>query len=354
MSKITREQIIKKLKEVKDPELKKDIVSLGMVRDIIIEDNTVDVNIELTTPACPLRSEIEESVKKAISTIPEVKNVSVKISANVRRLTNPFQQQQPIDGVKNTIAVASGKGGVGKSTVAANLAVALSVSGATVGLLDADIYGPSVPTMFGINEKPGATAEQKIIPLEKYGIKLMSIGFLLEEDNPVIWRGPLVAQLLQQFLRNVVWGELDYLVIDLPPGTGDAQLTIVQTIPVSGAVIVTTPQDIALIDASRGLQMFNKVNVPVLGIIENMSYFLCPNCGHRTDIFSHGGGKKTAERLNVPFLGEIPIDANLRETSDSGKPIVIADPESPQSKSFIEISRRIASEISIKALSQPE
>jgi ATP-binding protein involved in chromosome partitioning len=259
-------------------------------------------------------------------------------------------QQQPIAGIKNIIAVASGKGGVGKSTVAANLAVALQTNGADVGLLDADIYGPSVPTMFGINEKPKATAEQKIIPLEKYGIKLMSIGFLLEEDNPVIWRGPLVAQLLQQFLRNVEWGELDYLVIDLPPGTGDAQLTIVQTIPLSGAVIVTTPQDIALIDASRGLQMFNKVNVPVLGIIENMSYFLCPNCGHRTDIFSYGGGRKTAERLKVQFLGEIPIDASIREASDSGKPIVIAEPGAPQSRSFMEISRRIAAEISVRAI----
>lgn len=351
MAGLTKERIIEELKQVQDPELKRDIVSIGMVKDIVINNSDVTVSIELTTPACPLRNEIEASVRKAISNIPGVKKVNVNITASVRKLINPFQQQQPIEGVKNIIAVASGKGGVGKSTVAANLAVALVRNRAMVGLLDADIYGPSVPTMFGINEKPKATPEQRIIPLEKYGVKLMSIGFLIEEDNPVIWRGPLVTQLIQQFLRNVDWGELDYLVIDLPPGTGDTQLTLVQTIPLSGAVIVTTPQDIALIDASRGLQMFNKVNVPVLGIIENMSYFLCPNCGHRTDIFSYGGGKRTAERLNVPFLGEIPIDSYIRETGDSGKPIVIANPDSPQSRSFIEISQKIAAEISVRALS---
>lgn len=350
MADLTKEKIIEELKKVQDPELKRDVVSLGMIKDIVIENSNVSVNLELTTPACPLRNEIESSVKKRISAIPGVKNVKLNVTANVRKLTNPLLQQQPIDGVKNIIAVASGKGGVGKSTVAANLAVALQTDGSEVGLLDADIYGPSVPTMFSINEKPKATAEQRIIPLNKYGLKLMSIGFLLEEDNPVIWRGPLVTQLLQQFLRNVEWGELDYLIIDLPPGTGDAQLTIVQTIPLSGAVIVTTPQDIALIDASRGLQMFNKVNVPVLGIIENMSYFLCPNCGHRTEIFNYGGGKKTAERLNVPFLGEIPIDANIRETGDAGKPIVIADPNSAQTRVFMEISRRIAAEISVRAM----
>lgn len=352
MAELTKDRIIDELKKVQDPELKRDIVSLGMVKDVRITNSDVSVILELTTPACPLRNEIESSVRKAISNIQGVKKVDVKITANVRKLTNPFQQQQPINGVKNIIAVASGKGGVGKSTVAANLAVALQANGARVGLLDADIYGPSVPIMFGINEKPKATPDQRIIPLEKYGLKLMSIGFLLEEDNPVIWRGPLVTQLIQQFLRNVEWGELDYLVIDLPPGTGDAQLTIVQTIPLSGAIIVTTPQDIALIDASRGLQMFNKVNVPVLGIIENMSYFLCPNCGHRTDIFSYGGGKKTAARLNVSFLGEIPIDADIRETGDAGRPIVIAKPDSPQSMAFIEISRRIAAEISVRAMSQ--
>ncbi len=350
MAELTEERVIEELKKVQDPELKRDIVSLGMVKEIVINNNNVSLNIELTTPACPLRNEIESSVRRAINNIDGVKKVDIKITANVRRLTNPFQEQKPIEGVQNIIAIASGKGGVGKSTVAANLAVALQINGAAVGLLDADIYGPSVPIMLGINGKPVVTAEGRIIPLEKYGLKLMSIGFLLEEDNPVIWRGPLVAQLIQQFLRNVEWGELDYLVIDLPPGTGDTQLTLVQTIPLAGAVIVTTPQDIALIDASRGLQMFNKVNVPVLGIVENMSYFSCPNCGYRTDIFSHGGGERTAKRLNVPFLGEIPIDANIREASDAGRPIVIANPDSPRSRAFIEISRRIAAEISIRAI----
>jgi len=346
---IEKEKIMEKLKGVFDPELKRDIVSLGMIKDVKIEDGNVKIYLELTTPACPLRNEIESSVKNSLLSIPGVKHVDVEISANVRTLRNPFQQQKPINGVKNIIAVASGKGGVGKSTFSANLAMSLCINGARTGLLDADIYGPSVPTMFGINQKPRATPDQRIIPVERYGLKLMSIGFLLENDSPVIWRGPLVAQLIQQFLHNVEWGELDYLVIDLPPGTGDAQLTLVQSIPLSGAVIITTPQDIALIDASRGLQMFNKVNVPVLGIVENMSYFICPECGHRTDIFSHGGGKRTAERLGVPFLGEVPIVTSIRETSDSGKPIVIVSPDAPESKIFIDISKRVAAEISIRA-----
>lgn len=348
MAGITEEKVREELKKVQDPELRRDIVSLGMVKEIKIDDSNVYINLELTTPACPLRNEIESSVKKTIEQIPGVKGVTIKVTANVRKFTNPLQQQAPIDGVKNIIAIASGKGGVGKSTVAANIAAAFQLSGAKTGLLDADIYGPSVPTMFSVNEKPKATPDERIIPIEKYGLKLMSIGFLIGEDNPVIWRGPLVAQLIQQFLRNVIWGELDYLVIDLPPGTGDAQLTLVQTIPLSGAVIVTTPQDIALIDAIRGLQMFHKVNVPVLGIIENMSYFLCPNCGHRAEIFNHGGGRTTAERLGVTFLGEIPLNLRIRETSDGGKPIVFEDPESEQGRVFIELARRIAGEMSIK------
>ncbi|HEY4715691.1 MAG TPA: iron-sulfur cluster carrier protein ApbC [bacterium] len=350
-TKLSTERIMAELKKVEDPELRRDIVSLGMVKDIKIEGSKVSLALELTTPACPLKAEFENAVRKALDSIPGVSNVDIKLTANVRKLQNPLQQQSPIDGVKNIIAVASGKGGVGKSTVAVNIAAGLAFDNAKTGLLDADIYGPSLPIMMGINEKPLATPDKRIIPLEKHGLKLMSIGFLLENDAPVIWRGPMVTQLLQQFLRNVEWGELDYLIIDLPPGTGDTQLTLVQTIPLSGAIIVTTPQDIALIDASRGLQMFNKVNVPVLGIVENMSYFICSNCGHRTEIFSHGGGQKTSERLGVPFLGEIPIDPVIRASGDSGKPVIIENPVSQQSKAFMEIARRIAAGLSVISIS---
>ncbi|HKZ46057.1 MAG TPA: Mrp/NBP35 family ATP-binding protein, partial [Thermodesulfobacteriota bacterium] len=248
---------------------------------------------------------------------------------------------------KNTIAVASGKGGVGKSTVAVNLALALSKSGAKVGLLDTDIYGPSIPMMMGIHKQLQTTQDKKILPISNYGIKLMSVGFMLDEEMPLVWRGPMVMQIVKQFLTGVAWGDLDYLVIDLPPGTGDAQLTLVQTIPLTGAVVVTTPQDVALIDARRAIKMFHEVKVPLLGIIENMSYFQCPHCGEKTEIFSHGGGEKTSQRYNVPLLGKIPIDTGIREGGDSGKPIVIFNPSSPQTETFIKISEAVASKISM-------
>jgi len=256
----------------------------------------------------------------------------------------PPQQQSLLPGVKNTVAVASGKGGVGKSTVAVNLAVALAKEGHSVGLIDADVYGPSAPLMLGLNERP-AVKNQKLIPLEAHGIKVMSIGFLVEEDQAIIWRGPMASGAIKQFMSDVEWGELDYLIFDMPPGTGDVQLTLVQSIPLTGAVIVTTPQDIALADARKGQKMFEKVNVPTFGIIENMSYYLCPSCGYREEIFSYGGGKKSAEKLGTEFLGEIPLNTKIREGGDSGKPIVVLEPDSEHTKKFMEIARKLDAEV---------
>jgi ATP-binding protein involved in chromosome partitioning len=256
----------------------------------------------------------------------------------------PRQQQALLPGVKNTIAVASGKGGVGKSTVAINLAVSFAIEGYAVGLIDADVYGPSAPLMLGINEKP-VVEKNKLIPLEAHGIKVMSIGFLVDEEQAMIWRGPMASGAVRQFMSDVEWGELDYMIFDLPPGTGDIQLTLVQSIPLTGAVIVTTPQDIALADARKGLKMFERVNVPVFGIIENMSYFLCPSCGHREEIFSYGGGKRSAEKLGTRFLGEIPLYTKIREGGDIGKPIVVLEPDSEYTKKFFSIARNLDEEV---------
>ncbi len=329
-----------------DPELSKDLVTLNMIRNIRIQDTRVTFGLMLTTAACPLKKELEDNARNAVLSIPGVTEAMVETGADVPH-AKKLPEKAAIPGVKNTIAVASGKGGVGKSTVAVNLALALAKTGAKVGLLDADVYGPSLPIMMGIHETPQATAEDKLIPIDNHGLKLMSVGFMLDEETPLIWRGPLVMQLVKQFLMGVLWGELDYLVIDLPPGTGDVQLTLVQTIPLTGAVIVTTPQDIALIDARRAIKMFHEVKVPVIGIIENMSYFVCPHCNGKTDIFSTGGGEKTSERYGIPLLGKIPLDVEIREGSDSGAPIVVSKPDSPHSKAFSEIAGSVASKISI-------
>lgn len=345
-NKITQAQVLEALSKVMDPELGKDLVTLNMIRDIRVDGAKVTFRLVLTTPACPLRKELTDNSRNAVLAIPGVKDVIVETSAEVPQ-ARKLPEKEPIPKVKNTIAVASGKGGVGKSTVAVNLALALGKSGAKVGLLDTDIYGPSIPTMMGIHKQLETTPDQKILPLNNYGIKLMSVGFMLDEETPLIWRGPLVMQIVKQFLTGVAWGELDYLVIDLPPGTGDAQLTLVQTIPLTGAIVVTTPQDVALIDARRAIKMFHEVKVPILGIVENMSYFQCPHCGEKTEIFSHGGGEKTSERYNVPLLGKIPIDPKIREGGDSGKPIVVADPASPQTEAFIKISQTVAAKISM-------
>jgi len=349
MNQLTTENILSALRAVKDPDLHRDIVALNFVKDVMIEGNNVSFKIELTTPACPVKDDMKAQAEQVVrSTFPEVTNVNVIMTASVTQRSN-VPPTPLLTGVKNTIAVASGKGGVGKSTVAVNLAVALAREGARVGLIDCDIYGPSIPLMFNINEKP-MLHNQKLVPLEKYGVKVMSIGFLIDSTQAVIWRGPMASGAVKQFLTDVNWGDLDYLVFDLPPGTGDIQLTLVQQIPLSGAVIVTTPQEMSLADARRGMAMFQKVNVPILGVVENMSYFVSAS-GERENIFDNGGGKRVAEQFKVPFLGEIPIYTKIRVGSDSGRPIVDSEPASDPAKIFLTIARNLAAQISISNLS---
>ena len=343
---LNESNILDALRLIKDPDLQQDIVSLNFVKNLKTQGKDISFTIELTTPACPVREEFKAASIKAIrDNIADVGNIDVQMTSNVR--TNSLQERMNLlSGVKNTIAVASGKGGVGKSTVAVNLAVSLALDGAAVGLLDADIYGPSIPLMMGINERP-SLRNQKLVPLEAHRVKVMSIGFLVDPMQPVIWRGPMVSSAVKQFMSDVEWGELDYLLFDLPPGTGDIHLTLVQSIPLSGAVIVTTPQDISLADARKAFAMFGKVNVPVLGMIENMSYYMCAHCGHREDIFAAGGGQKAAGELRTPFLGEIPIYTPIRVGGDIGKPIVILEPKSEQSKLIRQIARNMAAQLSI-------
>ncbi len=349
---INIKNILEALKNVIDPDLKRDIVTLGFVKDINIENKNISFKIELTTPACPVRDQFKSAAISAIkSAIPDVGEINVELTSNVRKAPQP-NLNNILSNVKNTIAVASGKGGVGKSTVAVNIAVALAQDAAKVGLIDSDVYGPSIPLMMGINKRP-EIKNQKLIPLVAFDVKVMSIGFLINPMEAVIWRGPMASGAIRQFMTDVDWGELDYLIFDLPPGTGDIQLTLVQTIPLSGAVIVTTPQDISLADARKGFVMFEKLNVPVLGIIENMSYFLCPNCGHREEIFAYGGGKKESEKLGTNFLGEIPIDTNIRVGGDIGIPIIVSKPESPQATAIKNIARNMVAQLSINSFKTP-
>jgi len=346
MSKITREAVLSALGKVQEPELHQDLVTLGMVRDIEIDGGAVSFTVMLTTPACPLRGKIEKESREAVLAL-GAKKVSVKLDSDVpndgrmRGLMN-----MPI---RNAIAVASGKGGVGKSTVAVNLAVALAQSGARVGLMDADIYGPNVPTMMGVLNMP-APQGQRLIPAESYGVKIMSMGFLAKPGQPLIWRGPMLNSAIRQFLGDVEWGELDYLIIDLPPGTGDAPLSLAQSLPLSGVVIVTMPQAVSLEDASRGLEMFRTLNVPILGVIENMSYLTLPD-GSKMDLFGQGGGEELARAADVPFLGSIPINPNVRIGGDSGKPIVITQPETDAAKALLALAEAVAAQVSIAALS---
>ncbi len=337
---------------VQDPDLHRDIVTLNFVKNLKITGKDISFTLELTTPACPVRDQFKVDSERAIrSVIGNVGKIDIQMTSNVATHDNQ-QKELILPGVKNTIAVASGKGGVGKSTVAVNLAVSLAMDGASVGLVDADVYGPSIPLMFGMNERP-KVSDGKLIPLERYGVKIMSIGFLVDPMQAVIWRGPMASGAVKQFMSDVNWGALDYLIFDLPPGTGDIQLTLVQTIPLTGAVIVTTPQDVALADARKGLVMFNKVNVPVLGIVENMSYYICSHCGHRENIFDSGGGSRTASELEVPFLGEIPIDTRIRVGGDQGTPIVVMDEQSQQAQTIRLISRNLAAQLSILHASSP-
>jgi ATP-binding protein involved in chromosome partitioning len=351
---VTEQAVLAALSTVNDPELHRDLVSLGMIKDVKVEGADVSFEVVLTTPACPLKSRIEQDCRTALSKIPGIGEVRLTFGARVaasRGMSSP----NGIPGVKNIIAVASGKGGVGKSTVSVNLAVALAETGAAVGLLDADIYGPSIPVMMGVQGMPGMDEQQRILPPVSHGVKLMSLGFLLPDtDTPVIWRGPMIGKALTQFLREVAWGELDYLLIDLPPGTGDAQLTLSQTLAMSGAVIVTTPQDVAMSIASRVLLMFRKMQVPILGIVENMSSFCCPTCHKETPIFSQGGGRKASQELDVPFLGGIPLDGEVCEGGDDGRPILLRNPASPVAEVFRRLAGALAAQVSMQALGAPK
>jgi ATP-binding protein involved in chromosome partitioning len=349
---ITEEQVLNALRAVSEPATGRGLVDLKLVPNVQIHGRDVQLTIELLSPITSTREKIERDVRAALDTIGGVGQIAIDWRTKVRASGGGRSDAQPIPGVKNTIAVASGKGGVGKSTVAANLAVSLALAGARVGLLDADVYGPSVPLMMGANEKP-LMANNKIVPLEAYGVKLMSIGFILDPTKALIWRGPLVAQLINQFLNDVNWGDLDYLVLDLPPGTGDVQLTLVQKIPIAGAVIVTTPQKVALADAVKGLKMFQEVKTPILGIVENMSGFISPSDGVRYNIFGEGGGQRTADENGVELLGQIPIEPAIGTGGDEGIPIVVAAPESESSKAFAHLAERVATQLAVQAVAKP-
>jgi ATP-binding protein involved in chromosome partitioning len=347
---IKQEQVLEALKRVQDPELHRDIVTLGMVKNLAVNNGTVAFTVELTTPACPLRETIETDCRRALATIPGVSGVEISFGAQVRGSKAGAGQTDLLPTVKNIILVAAGKGGVGKSTVAANLAVALKMHGAATGLLDADIYGPSIPIIMGVKGTPNkveVNGTYKIAPTVAHGVPVMSIGFFLDADQAIIWRGPMLGKALHQLMADVHWGELDYLVVDMPPGTGDVQITFSQQLKVSGALLVATPQDVALADVIRAKSMFDKVMIPIVGIVENMSYFICDGCGKKHEIFSRGGARRAAERFQIPYLGEIPITPALREGGDKGIPILIQDPKSEVSKSFLEIAAKLAGQLSI-------
>ncbi|MDQ7012248.1 MAG: iron-sulfur cluster carrier protein ApbC [Mariprofundaceae bacterium] len=345
----TEAQVLKALSNIIDPDFGKDIVALGFVKDVRIDGAAVSFTIELTTPACPVREEFRRQATELVAALDGVDTVHVNITSRVQ--THVPQGAQPLAGIKNIIAVASGKGGVGKSTTAVNLAVALARSGARTGLLDADIYGPSIPRMMGLaGRKPEVDTQRKVIyPLENYGVKTISIGYMIGEDQAMVWRGPMVAGALSQLLSDVDWGELDYLVVDMPPGTGDAQLTLSQKVPVTGAVMVTTPQDIALLDCKRGIEMFARVNVPTLGIVENMSVFICPHCGEKSHIFAEGGADRLGEKYKTGVLAHVPLDIRIRELSDAGTPVTAALPDSEQAEIYRHMAGEVARRISVLA-----
>jgi ATP-binding protein involved in chromosome partitioning len=368
MAQVTEAQILDALRAVRDPDQDQDIVSLGVVTGLVIKDGNVGFSIEVDPKRGPHLEPLRKAAETAVDKVPGVLSVTAVLTAHTPATApraqpigqpkpGPTTRQRPqaqsatggarelAPDVKAIVAVASGKGGVGKSTTAVNLAMALAASGLAVGVLDADIYGPSLPRMMGITDKPTSEDGHILKPLEKYGVKCMSIGFLVPEDSPTIWRGPMVMSALEQMLRDVAWGELDVMIVDMPPGTGDAQLTISQRVPLAGAVIVSTPQDIALLDARKGLNMFRKVDVPVLGIIENMSTFICPHCGGQSDIFGHGGARAEAEILNVDFLGEVPLHMDIRKTSDDGTPIVVSAPDGPHALAYRAIAEAVWAKI---------
>jgi ATP-binding protein involved in chromosome partitioning len=348
----TEQDVLNALKQIEDPDLRRDIVSLGFVKNLAIDGANVRFDLNLTTPACPVRDQLQEDSRKVVAALPGVKNVEVKMTAEVRRTIG--QDKEKIKGVKNFIAIASGKGGVGKSTVAVNLAVAMAQTGASVGLLDADIYGPSVPLMMGKDASIEVGPGNEIIPATAHGVKFMSMGFMAPGDKPLIWRGPMAHHALQQSLFQTRWGELDYLFVDLPPGTGDVHLTLVQSTPITGAVLVSTPQDVGLTISLKTFRMFQTTNVRMLGLIENMSYHTCTHCGAREEIFGHGGAEAAAKRLEIPFLGAVPLDIHVREGGDLGRPIVAADPASPISAIYRSMAAKLAQQVSIAGFEAPQ
>ena len=347
---LTESTVYEVLRRVQEPELGRDIVTLEMVKGVTISDGRVDLTIELTTPACPLKDEIEQNVRSVLAEAGAT-GATITWGAMVRRASTSTGPSM-VPGVKNLLAVASGKGGVGKSTVSTNLAVALALDGASVGLLDADITGPNIPLMMGLEGAPAASAGGKIVPLERYGVKVISIQFFVPQGQPIVWRGPLVGGAIQQFLRDVDWGELDYLVIDLPPGTSDAQLTLAQAVPISGTVLVTTPQDVALLDVDKALAMFRRLSVPVIGLVENMSAFICPHCGEATEIFGRGGGERFCREHDLEFLGAIPLDIKVRQGADAGIPAVAQREPGPAAEVMRALARTVAARMSVRAARQ--
>jgi len=347
---VTEGQILDVLKKVQDPDLHKDIVSLGFIRNIKIENGNVAFDLNLTTPACPVKDQMRDEAVALVKGLAGVSDVAVNMTAEVRQA--PQMDKTALKGVKNIVAVGSGKGGVGKSTIAVNIAASLAAQGAVVGLLDGDIYGPTMPIMLGI-EHPPKSVGNRMIPLDAAGLRFMSMGLLVKSDQPLIWRGPMAHRALQQCLFDVDWGELDYLIVDLPPGTGDVHLTLAQQVPLTGAVIVSTPQDVGLRISLKTLRMFQQTRVPILGIVENMSYYICPHCDSRDYIFGEGGGRRAAAELGIPFFGEVPLDVAIRKQSDIGSPIVVAMPDAPSSKVLREIAQKVAAQVSIRSFEAP-
>ncbi len=348
---VTESAALDALRKIQDPDLHKDIVALGFIKDLVINGGEVSFRIVLTTPACPVKEQMREAAEEHVGALPGVTKVTVTMDAEVPQ-GRGFGEKPQLPGIRNIVAVSSGKGGVGKSTIAVNLAVSLALNGARVGIMDMDVYGPNVPMMLGVNRQP-EVRNSKLIPLEAHGVKLMSMGLLQPGDKPMIVRGPILHGLVRQFLADVSWGELDYLIVDMPPGTGDIQLSLAQLVPVQGAVLVTTPQEVAVSDVRRAYRMFETVNVPVLGIVENMSYFIAPDTGTRYDIFGEGGGERLAETYGAPFLGSVPLGLEVREGGDKGVPVVISHPQSPQAKALRIIAEEVARQVSIEAL-KPE
>ncbi len=349
---VTEQQVLQALRTVQDPDLRQDLVALGFIKNLAIRDGAVSFAIQLTTPACPVRELMRDQAATAVRAIPGVSDVQITMTSQVRPTIAAASQGRPslVPTVRNIVPIASGKGGVGKSTVSANLAIALARSGARVGLLDADVYGPSIPTILGITAEPQMTEQRVMIPVEQYGVKVISMGFFMKPGDAVVWRGPMLHKTVEQFLGGVQWGELDYLLVDLPPGTGDVQLSLCQMIPITGAVIVSTPQDVATNVAQKAIAMFKKLNAPILGVIENMAYYVCPHCNQKDDIFGTGGARAIAERIGVPLLGEIPLATPIRESADAGTPIVMRDPSSVAAKAFVAAAEALAAQVSIRGM----